>query len=383
MSILKFITTFILFGLSHLVWGLTIHLHPLPKPNGLSDAQLQCLQQGVAVFERNLKDDVVLNIGVTLIPFHAFNYPSAFQAGFLTNKLPIKQIDVYKLLAQDAKSSDDKRALKSLLKYRETVDFLSLGFINAYLNINADTHVYNNNNNNNKIRLVPSANIKAIDPHFKFENYGRNDAKFVLTNASKPIVLDGIVLLNAAYPFKFPSMQTDNEAYDPIAVVNHEILGILGLQSTVLVTIEEGAMPKCRATSKCLSKKTFEETPLGSIIDLFRYSQKSAQSQIVDWSITHKADKERIPYFSIDGGKTALMYFSFGETNSREQAGLWITPIILRQVFGNEFKFAFNANQKQYGLNSPLSNASFSGELSQIDLIALDVIGWDVNPKFY
>lgn len=394
MNIIRlFLSTFLIIHplISH---GLTITIFDISSATsgkGIRSQLLQNYQNGVKLLENTLADNVTVHVGVAIVSFKEKNLPSQYQAGFWAHKLPIKQNAVVTFLSQDAKSTTDKKAVTSLQKYLQSVNFLSLGYSKIdlasekkvpVLDQNQPFFVNNFNNPNNTTRLVTTANLKAIDPHFSYESYGGPNKSFEINQNGKKIILDGFILINSDYPIIYNEKNKDILNYNSSAVFNHELLGILGLQDTSITTLREGSLPGCDKQVKfntCITKSTYEKTPLGSITDLFRYSKKSTKLNIVDWTIQSEIDEQSLPYFSIDEGKTPVMYFSFGGEDSREQPGLWASPSTLQRLHERGYNFALDLNQKQFGLNGPIINTSFEGNLSQADLIALDAIGWDLK----
>lgn len=358
----------------------------------LKKEQVMYLEQGLKGIEARVLDPVTINVGVAIFSFKKKNIPPHFQAGFFPHKLEISQELVLKYLSQDAKSDTDKLAVASLQKYGQHIPFLSYGFSETKLASNDKVElldqrvpffVNKNNTKCNRVRSVPSANLKAMDPQFSFKKYGNPDKSFVLNVSDQTIILDGIIFLNSDYSYQYDNAKT-NTNYDASAVFNHELLGIMGLQATSIITLQSRSLPDCKKEdnyTKCLTKANVEQMALGSISDLFRYSKRSAKLHIVDWAVKSEINDMSLPYFSIDGGKTPVMYFSFGGYNSHEQAGVWANSEELQKLNKKGVKFLLNINQEQFGLNSPINGPNFKGDLTQADLIALDAIGWDVKLK--
>lgn len=320
---------------------------------GIHANQLAFLQKSVNEFEKTLLDNVTVHLGVTIVSFKELGFSGNHQAAFLSHMLKISQKDVFDFLTQDAKSDIDKQAIAALKPYAQSVHFLSIGATKDILDARAAPVLNDDHNTNNTVRYVPSANIKAINPNFKYETYGGPIAKFILDHKEKQIILDGIIYINDDYKFQMEPNWSH--------IFNHELLGILGLQSSGVVTLQLISLPECknpRRLSLCFTKQNYADMPFGSITDLFRYSKESAQKAVVDWTISDSKDPNRVPYFSLDKGKTAIVYFAHGNADSREQAGLW--------------------SNAESGLNGPLTD-KMTNHLSKADLIGLDAIGWDVK----
>lgn len=338
-----------------------------------TQAQLDEFKKGLKSLEDKIKDDVTLHVGVSYLSLKGTPISLPFEAFFLAPRVPVKQDALFKLLSSAAKSDVDKQAVASLKKYEKSVSFLSFGFSNDTLDQGKPFVVNKNHNVCNLIRMVPIANMKALMHDFAAKKMEGITDQYSLKapGSNNPIALDGIVVIN-----------TDTKGdYDWSAIFNHEMLGIMGLQATSIVTLQNASLPTCEKAKKqsaCLSKKTFEGTPLGTIADLFRYSKQSASANVVDWTAPKEPSEKQLAYFSIDGGKTPIMYFSFGGPTNKEQSGAWANPSTLQDLQAKGYKFDLDLKQKQFGLNGPITSPAFNGQLSKADLIALDAIGWDV-----
>lgn len=145
-----------------------------------------------------------------------------------------------------------------------------------------------------------------------------------------------------------PGNGVDGQAFDFIGVAVHEIGHALGFVSGVDV-LDFNSPPNNGPFAANLF--TFL-TPL----DLFRYSDQSVASGVIDWT----AD-QRDKYFSIDGGATAGPLFSTGMTfGDGRQASHWKDNLGL-------------------GILDPTADLGETLNLTANDLLALDVIGWNVS----
>ena len=93
-----------------------------------------------------------------------------------------------------------------------------------------------------------------------------------------------------------------------------------------------------------------------SPLDLFRYSPESLEQGAVDFTTGNIENK----YFSIDGGETVIAPLSTGEnTGDGRQLSHWEDNLGI-------------------GIMDPTFAPGELGEISDTDLLAFDVIGWDI-----
>jgi hypothetical protein len=164
--------------------------------------------------------------------------------------------------------------------------------------------------------------------------------------------LDAEITFSSDFAWDFDrSDGIDLTKHDFVGVAAHEIGHALGFYSDVDELDTSGGTK---------SKNTFTT----SILDLFRYSAASKAESAIDFT-TGTGDK----YFSLDGGVTNIASFSTGETlGDGRQASHW-----------KDSPF----NVTSIGIMDPTFAKGEYGVITQNDLRAFDVIGWDRSATSY
>lgn len=198
--------------------------------------------------------------------------------------------------------------------------------------------VDNDNDANNRGVRITTAEAKALGL-----------APTMQTLAGCLAACDAFIQFNSNFTFDFNAADGINaSAFDFVGVAAHEIGHSLGFISGVDILDINSTAPDLFPDS---------EFSYVSGLDMFRYSAQSAALGVIDWT----AD-DRDKYFSIDGGVTAGPQFSTGMLHGDgRQASHWKDDMFI-------------------GLMDPTAGMGEALQISRNDLLAMDVIGWDVSP---
>lgn len=278
------------------------------------------------IWSRHLADPVTVNLYL-----HTTNdLPKGVIGGALPGILPNQWYGSWKnQLAKDQTSADDVLAFKNLPSGDED------GFT---ARVNGKEF-----NENNKLRLT-RANARALG-----------------MLSSRDTGLDGAIVINTlagqsvGWNYDFLNNSVPNDALDFLSVGLHEIGHTLGFVSAVdepgLLTSNAGGDDDDDDNEGSLN----HPAPL----DLFRYSKESAAIGAIDLSTGGN------PFFSLDGGKTALGYFSTGKDKALggdgNQASHW------------------KQQDQPLGIMDPVLMVGQRRGISTLDLRAMDAIGWDLQ----
>jgi hypothetical protein len=234
----------------------------------------------------------------------------------------------------------------------------------------ADDNSVVNNLQDDQDKFTAIVDGYKVDNNY-YLNMTRANAKALGMVNGSDSALDGYVLMSNLqgtpvswnYNYQNNSIPTNN--LDFLSVGIHEVGHILGLVSGVdrpgwltQKTQYDDAHKSDYYAS--LTGKLDHVTPL----DLFRFSSKSIAAgglaqHWIDMSIGGN------PYFSVNGGQTALGYFASGEDTSLggdgEQASHW------------------KQNDNPLGIMDPVLSAGQRTDISTLDRGAMDAIGWDLG----
>lgn len=249
-------------------------------------------------------------------------------------------------MAADAKSVYDSRAVNSL-QPGNSLSFVSneLGNCTNVANPScqsiqsATRGIDNDNTVDNNFLQINTAQAKALGftPTYAAENAGNRD---------------GSVSFSTLFTWDFDrSDGITAGAFDFVGVAAHEIGHALGFRSGV--DVADNNANRNRAGLDGLA--------WGSVWDLFRYGSFDGQ-QTLDWSIGGTK------CFSLDNGGTCLANMSTGATNGDlRQASHWKDDALTGNLLGIMDPTA----------SGPGGSRPFMA-ISSLDLIAFDVMGYDV-----
>ena len=205
-------------------------------------------------------------------------------------------------------------------------------------------------------------------------NLTRANSKALGLMDSHNDALDGYILMSnltaesVDWNYDFSSNNVPDHTLDYLSVALHEIGHVLGYVSGVDDPNWLSSLLKAQQ-SQSIAGETGRKNPesngsydhLGvdqnyvTMLDMFRFSEESTSftENYIDLSVGGKK------YFSIDGGDTALGQFSTGKNGDGYQASHW------------------KQQNNPLGIMDPTLAMGEKGTISELDLRAFDVIGYD------
>jgi len=265
-------------------------------------------------------DDITVNID---IGFESLGSGILGQAS--SNTVGSRYSTVRNALSNDRLSTDDNTAVANL----QTGSFLDFLTTDPF---SGNTIRDNNSSANNYYLDINRANAKALG--------------LLSGNNSST---DATIKFNSDFNFDFnPDNGISSNAFDFVGIAAHEIGHALGFVSGVdIVDYYSKDGPG--------APLSLDPYRIFSPLDLFRYSKNSANQGILDLAAGSKA------YFSIDGGDTNLGLFSTGSYNGDgRQASHW-------------------KDNRNLGIMDPTAARGELLSISDLDLQAFDVIGWNLT----
>lgn len=315
---------------------LTFNFNPLPTISSAPAEQLNDSLLNLQVFtgmtaagnlwSSLLSDDVIVNIDVTFAPL--LDSTGSTTADYLN--VPYDQLR--SALAADITSLDDAAAISHLP---------SGPAFNLLINYTQNNpnglgspipYIDSDSGNNNSSTRITRANAKALG----------------LLPGNHPD-RDALITFNSLGPWDFdPSDGISAQAYDFVGAAIHEIGHVLGFYS--MVDTLEFNNPLAGGTV------FFPDDAFSvSSLDLFRFSTDSTTfgNNVVDFT----ADT-RNKYFSLDG-VSAIAQFAAGK------------------VLGDGYQASHWKDNLSLGVMDPVAYLGVSAQVSENDLQAFDVIGWN------
>lgn len=272
-------------------------------------------------------DDITVNIDI--------DYP-ALGAGILGQASSVNvaanYADVRTALIADASSSDDAIATAHL------PGGPSLSFLTNNEATGA-TEVDNNGTANNSVLDVTRANAKALG----LAGVGANDSG-----------LDSSISFSSNFSWDFNRADGITAGqYDFVGVAIHEIGHALGFESGVDIVDYVSYPNGPYGVTELDNYRVF------SVLDLFRRGQRNGGGL----DLAYGGTGANTPYFSLDGGSTALGTFSTGNYNGDgRQASHWKDNLGL-------------------GIMDPTLSAGILAVVTALDLQAIDAIGFNPVPE--
>ena len=233
---------------------------------------------------------------------------------------------------------------------------------------------YYNNNIESQNDITAFNNLPSYDDEFSIIIDGQKLDKtkdFRLTNANAKSLgllddkgkLDGYILVNdlsgnSSVGWDYDALRSGGASgndMDFLSVAMHEIGHILGFVSGIDDNDWLSVLTESIAEEEEIEGKDFK---FASILDLYRYSDSSPEPGEIDLSVGGN------PYFSIDGGTTNLGNFANGQ---------------YAQLGGDGYQASHWEQDSNQGIMNPILSLGQRRDISDLDLTAFDVIGWDIN----
>ncbi|MEM7757969.1 MAG: NF038122 family metalloprotease [Cyanobacteria bacterium P01_A01_bin.40] len=292
---------------------------------GTSQEQIIGFEMAGQIWSSYLQDDVTVRIYVESTD----ELPEDVVGAALPGKKKKADLNnLRKKLTEDATSTDDSLAL---------------------LNVPSS---------GNEFSIVVDGRELNKTKDFKFTNANAKALGLLNDERNK---LDGYILVNdltgqSTTGWDYDALRNGSaQGIDFVSVALHEIGHVLGFVSGIDDDGWLEVLTEAERKEKELKDDAFKfATPL----DLFRYSNNDQTAAKIDLSTGGN------PYFSLDGGNSSLADFSSGEYTDRG---------------GDGYQASHWKNGSGTGVMNPILRAGERKNISDLDLKALDVIGWDLS----
>lgn len=301
--------------------------------NSTGQKALAGFQQASNFWSSLLADNVTVNLG---IGFAALDPNIIGQTR--SNKDGYLYQDVEQAMFNDVSSAFDASAVSSLLCEDQGNGLCNFSFLDQENPSSPVSPELDNDGSVDNFALsLTQANAKAL---------GLGEGAFGWQ------VLDAEITFSSAFSFDFERDNgIDSDKMDFVGVAIHEIGHALGFSSAVDdydVVYNSGQIDP---------DTDLDNFVLASVLDLFRFSDASLIAGAGVRDLTPGSDS----YFSIDGGVTNIAPFSNGQFSSDS-----------RQA--SHFK-----DNLGIGIMDPTSSLGEFADVTILDVVAFDVIGWDIN----
>ncbi len=306
------------------------------KPNVTLEQRIG-FEMAAAIWKKVLKDDITVTLEI-----HGVAQLENERA--IGGAVPItvnQHYGVFKQYqAQDATSEDDRQASQNLQE-GNTTDFLVNGKVVA----------------RNSEMLLTSAQARALGMEEAIavgnSTSGNNDWE---RDTVEKGTLDGRILINNSFDWGYNYTREDTAPtgkLDFLSMALHEIGHSLGFVSGM-----DGTIDVEEQLSGSIQVKDF------TVLDLFRHTEASKQIESIDGNLSSLTVGEAA-YLSVDNGATNIGDFATGTDRSKggdgSQASHW------------------KRAKEAMGIMDPtLAYDEFVG-LSERDIRAMDILGWDVD----
>ena len=310
---------------------------------GTSPEQILGFEMAGEVWSSLLADDVTVRIHVETTS----ELPDEVIGAALPGKKRKKDYkDVRKALGNDISSHEDKLA----------VDNLPFG------------------DDGKEFSIVINGQELDKTKEFRLTNANAKSLGFSKDEADK---LDGYILVNdlsgnSSVGWDYDALRSGGVSannMDFLSMAMHEIGHVLGFVSGIDDNDWLNVLTESIEEDKEIKGKDFK---FASVLDLYRYSRpdqsESNSSQkpgeiyysdrIIDLSVGGN------PYFSLDGGDTNLGEFANGQYT---------------QFGGDGYQASHWKQDSNQGIMNPILPQGQRRDISDLDLTAFDVIGWDIN----